>query len=58
MKSVVKHSELKDKKVHIYRDKDGIFYYLQNKANDTLVTSVSDIDTAFEYVQKKNKGRI
>lgn len=58
MKQVVNNISIKDKKIKIYKDKDGLFYYLKNNNNDTLVTNVSDIDTAFEYCQKKNKGKL
>ncbi len=44
------------KKVYIYRDTTGEYYYSFSRKNDKLISETSGVDIAFATVSKLNKG--
>jgi hypothetical protein len=48
---------LKEKKILIYKDTDGIYYYSMFNSKDTLITKMSNADDAFNFVQQKNNRK-
>lgn len=54
-----KITNMKEKKIHIFINGNDEYYYSFNNRpmsnRDKLIIAVSDVDEAFDYVQRKNK---
>jgi hypothetical protein len=47
----------KEKKIFIYKDADGLFFYSRNRNGFKVIDTLADEDEAYNVVQKRNQHR-